>query len=93
MGTTWQTKWGARRVREDPPTIEEALIAAESLTGDPTERVEIAAALMGVSVDEVRALAAKRANLSRGRTLVAGRTRAVLVEYKQPRSVRPAARR
>jgi hypothetical protein len=47
MGTTWKTKWGARRVRKDPPTIEEALIAAESLTSDLAQRVEIAASLMG----------------------------------------------
>ena len=93
MSTTWKTKWGARRVREDPPTIEEALIAAESLADDLAQRVEIAAALMGVSPDEVRALASKQANLSRGRsTLVAGRNRAVVVEYKRPRTIRsPAA--
>ncbi|MFZ1962319.1 MAG: hypothetical protein WAU78_02420 [Roseiarcus sp.] len=93
MSTTWKTKWGARRVREDPPTIEDALIAAESLTDDLAQRVEIAAALMGVSPDEVRALASKQANLSRGRsTLVAGRNRAVVVEYKRPRTIRsPAA--
>ena len=48
MSTTWNTKWGARRVRKDPPTIEEALIAAESLTDDPDQRIEIAASLMGV---------------------------------------------
>jgi len=35
MSTTWKTKWGARRVRKDPPTIEEALIASEALTDDP----------------------------------------------------------
>jgi len=92
MGTTWKTKWGARRVREDPPTIEEALIAAESLAYDLSQRVEIAAALMGVSPEEVRALASKQANLSRGRsTLVAGRNRAVVVEYKRPRTIRPPA--
>ena len=34
MDSTWHTKWGARRVRKDPPTIEEALIAAESMTDD-----------------------------------------------------------
>jgi hypothetical protein len=90
MGTTWKTKWGARRVRRDPPTIEEALIAAESLTDDLAQRIEIAAALMGVSPDEVRALASKQASLSRGRsTLVNGRNRAVVVEYKRPRTIRP----
>lgn len=92
MGTTWKTKWGVRRVRKDPPTIEEALIAAESLTDDLAQRVDIAAALMGVSPDEVKVLAAKQASLSRGRsTLVAGRNRAVVVEYKRPRTIQPPA--
>ena len=92
MSTTWKTKWGARRVRKDPPTIEEALIAAESLTNDLAQRIEIAASLMGVPADEIRALAAKQASLSRGRsTLVAGRNRAVVVEYKRPRTIRPSA--
>ncbi len=35
MSATWKTKWGVRRVRRDTPTIEEALIAAESLANDP----------------------------------------------------------
>ncbi len=91
MGITWKTKWGVRRVRRDSPTIEEALIAAESLAGDPAKRAEIAASLMGVPVEEVKALAAKQAAKSRGRaSLVAGRTRAVVVEYTRPRSVRPS---
>jgi hypothetical protein len=87
MSTTWKTKWGARRVRKDPPTIEEALIAAEALADDPAQRAEIAASLMGVSVDDVKALAMKQAAQSRGRaTLVNGRNRAVVVEYKRPRT-------
>jgi hypothetical protein len=86
MSATWKTKWGVRRVRRDTPTIEEALIAAESLAGDPAQRAEIAAALMGLPVDEVKVLAAKQAARTRGRaSLVAGRTRAVVVEYKRPR--------
>ena len=86
MAATWKTKWGVRRVRRDTPTIEEALIAAESLANDPGQRAEIAASLMGVPVDEVRVLAAKQAAKTRGRaSLVAGRTRAVVVEYKRPR--------
>ena len=86
MSTTWKTKWGVRRVRRDTPTVEEALIAAESLAADPVQRAEIAATLMGVPVEEVRALAAKQAARTRGRaSLVAGRTRAVVVEYKRPR--------
>ena len=86
MTATWKTKWGVRRVRRDTPTVEEALIAAESLAADPVQRAEIAATLMGVPVEEVRALAAKQAARMRGRSsLVAGRTRAVVVEYKRPR--------
>ena len=86
MSATWKTKWGVRRVRRDTPTVEEALIAAESLAADPVQRAEIAATLMGVPVDEVKALAAKQAARTRGRaSLVAGRTRAVVVEYKRPR--------
>ena len=89
MGATWKTKWGMRRVRKENPTVEEALIAAESLAEDPAQRAQIAASLMGVPVEEVQALAAKQAAKTRGRaSLVAGRTRAVVVEYKRPRSVR-----
>ena len=90
MGATWKTKWGMRRVRQDTPTIEEALIAAESLADDPAQRAQIAAQLMGVPVEEVQVLAAKQAARTRGRaSLVAGRTRAVVVEYKRPRTIRP----
>ena len=90
MAATWKTKWGVRRVRRDNPTIEEALVAAESLADDLAQRAEIAASLMGLPVEEVQALAAKHAAKTRGRaSLVAGRTRAVVVEYKRPRTVRP----
>ena len=54
MAATWKTKWGVRRVRRETPTIEEALIAAESLAADPAQRAEIAASLMGVPVEEVK---------------------------------------
>jgi hypothetical protein len=90
MAATWKTKWGMRRVRRDNPTIEEALVAAESLAADPAQRAEIAASLMGLPVEEVQVLAAKHAAKTRGRaSLVAGRTRAVVVEYKRPRTARP----
>jgi len=91
MAATWKTKWGVRRVRRDNPTIEEALVAAESLAQEPAQRAEIAASLMGLPVEEVQVLAAKHAAKTRGRaSLVAGRTRAVVVEYTRPRTVRPA---
>ena len=56
MSATWKTKWGVRRVRRDTPTIEEALIAAESLANDAGQRAEIAASLMGIPVDEVKSV-------------------------------------
>lgn len=91
MATTWKTKWGVRRVRRDNPTVEEALIAAESLADDPAQRAQIAASLMGLPVEDVQALAQKHAAKTRGRaSLVTGRTRAVVVEYKRPRTFRPS---
>ena len=55
----WKTKYGPRRVRNDAPTLEEAIIAAQGLSDSLDEQAEIAAALMGVSRDEVRAQLAK----------------------------------
>jgi len=92
MSAVWNTKWGTRRVRVSPPTIEEAFIAAESLTEDFGQRIEIAASLMGVSVEDVRAQASKFSPHANGRpTLVTGRGRAVVVQYKRPRVARPSA--
>ncbi len=87
MSTVWKTKWGPRRVRKEPPNIDEALQAAESITDDPAAKIEIAATLMGITVEAVRQQASKRATISmKGRpSLVAGKTRAVVVEYKRPR--------
>ena len=59
MSTTWKTKYGPRRVRNDPPTLEEAIFAARGLTDDVQEQVEIAAGLMEVAAEEVRAALAK----------------------------------
>ena len=90
MSAVWDTKWGKRRVRQNPPTLEEAFIAAESLTDDFGQRIEIAASLMGAPIEEVKAQAAKFALHANGRpTIVAGRGRAVVVQYKRPRIARP----
>jgi hypothetical protein len=88
MSTTWKTKWGPRRVRREPPTLDEALIAAEAMAQDTESRAEIASQLMGVPVEEVRVLLARQHSQTRGRaTLVNGRSRAVVVEYKRPRTI------
>ena len=55
MSVTWMTKYGARRVRHDPPTLAEAIAAAQGLTNDPQGQVQIAADLMGATVADVRA--------------------------------------
>ena len=51
------------RVRREPPTIEEAILAAEGLTDDSQAQLEIAAGLMGVTEDEVRPHLARMARL------------------------------
>jgi hypothetical protein len=57
------------RVRYDPPTLDEAVFAAQGLSENLVEQAEIAAALMDVTVEEVRPLiqkaAARKANGSR----------------------------
>ena len=49
------------RVRREPPTIVEAVAAAQDLADDVEQQVEIAAGLIGLPVDEIRphVLAAK----------------------------------
>ena len=54
MSEVWETKDGRRRIRRDPPTLEEAVVAAQGLTDDFKGQVEIVASLMEVSVDEAR---------------------------------------
>jgi hypothetical protein len=55
MSSTWNTKYGSRRVRHDPPTLKEAIVAAQGLTDELQEQIEIAAALMDLPVEAVRA--------------------------------------
>ena len=45
---------GPPRVRHEPPTIDEAVSAAQDLAHDVEQRVVIAAGLMGLPEDEVR---------------------------------------
>ena len=55
MSVTWKTKYGMRSVRVDPPpTVEDALFAAEGLTPIVEQRVAIAAGLLLATIEEVR---------------------------------------
>ena|SRR5208282_405123 len=89
MSEVWETKDGRRRVRRDPPTLEEAVAAAQGLTDDFKDQVEIVASLMEVSVDEARG-AVLRMGQRRGADHVTvtsrlGAPRAVVVERRTPR--------
>ena len=55
MSADWNTKYGTRRVRHDPPTLEEAIFAAVGITDDQEAQAEIAASLMGLPLDVVQA--------------------------------------
>ena len=56
MRVTWKTKYGIRSVRvEPPPTVEDALFAAEGLTRNVEQQITIAAGLLEVSIEEARA--------------------------------------
>ena len=89
MTEVWETKDGRRRVRRDPPSLEEAVVAAQGLTDDFKGQVEIVASLMEVSVDEARG-AVLRMGQRRGVNHVTvtdrvGAPRAVVVERRTPR--------
>ncbi|MGJ5091639.1 hypothetical protein ACQR18_06140 [Bradyrhizobium oligotrophicum] len=53
MSEDWNTKYGPRRVRCDPPTLEEAIFAASGITDDVQAQAEIASALMGLPLEQV----------------------------------------
>lgn len=65
MSEIWQTKFGLRRVRQDPPTLEEAIAAAQGLSDELEEQIEIAAGFMSMPIDAVRAEVLKAAKLAK----------------------------
>jgi hypothetical protein len=99
MSETWNTKFGPRRVRRDPPTLKEAIAAAQGLTDELSAQIEIAASLMGLPVDAVRTEVMQAAPERKSVRLTIGSprerggpTRTVIVERKPARrmiGVRP----
>lgn len=97
MSEVWNTKDGRRRVRRDPPTVEDAVLAAQGLTDEPSEQVEIVASLMQIPTEEARGAVlrlAQRKDVNVNRITVATRStrpgqasgaRAVVVERRAPR--------
>ena len=82
MSEDWQTKYGTRRVRRDPPTLEEAIFAAVGITDDHEAQAEIAAALMGMPFEEVLVEVKKT-----GRAVARSATRIIAGEQGAQRAV------
>jgi hypothetical protein len=94
MSTIWKTKYGPRRVRHDPPTLDEAIFAARGLTDDVQQQVEIAAGLMELPLEQVREALRKSPAPRKSAPTVAftsrgGAERSVVVERKTTRRVLP----
>jgi hypothetical protein len=89
MSEIWETKDGLRRVRRDPPTLEDAVLAAQGLTDDLDGQIEIVASLMDVGISEARSAVLRMGQRKDvNRFTVAGRggmARAVVVERRTPR--------
>jgi hypothetical protein len=81
MSEDWNTKYGSRRVRRDPPTLDEAIFAAMGITDDLDQQAEIAAALMGLPLEAVQPEVRKA-----GRT-AARSTRVIAGEQGAQRSI------
>ena len=93
MSEVWNTKYGPRRVRFDPPTLNEAIAAARGLTDDLQLQAEIAASLMDLPVEAVRAELLRTAPPRGSAQIVTdgreGTARTVIVEHKRSRGRRP----
>jgi hypothetical protein len=89
MSEVWETKDGLRRVRRDPPTIDDAVLAAQGLAEDLEGQIEIVVALMSVPAEEARRAVLKMRRPDSRLTIPGrcGATRAVVVERKSPRRV------
>jgi hypothetical protein len=91
MSAEWNTKQGTRRVRVEPPTLEEAIFAAAGVTEVHQEQAEFAAALTGTPVETVLAViqkeARKAARTGRVVSIPSGTQRAIVVERRPSRAI------
>ncbi|HEX4408589.1 MAG TPA: hypothetical protein VH206_07445 [Xanthobacteraceae bacterium] len=89
MTEVWDTKDGRRRVRRDPPTIDDAVLAAQGLADDVDGQVEIVMSLMTVTTEEARSAVLRLAQRKDTSHLTvagrAGTARTVVVERRAPR--------
>jgi hypothetical protein len=91
MSEDWNTKYGTRRVRRDPPTLEEAIFAAMGITEDLDQQAEIAASLMGLPLEAVQTEVKKASRTAARSTRVIageqGAQRSIVVERKVSRRI------
>lgn len=90
MSEVWNTKYGKRRVRNEPATLEDAIFAAQGLTDDLEAQIEIATSLIDLPREDVKAALTKKAPLRLNTTRIAsksqnGQVRAVVVERRPAR--------
>ena len=74
-------------MRHEPPSIDEAVNAARDLTADIGQQVEIAAALMGLSDEEVREYVSKQKPEPRVAASSESGARVVIVKRRLPASL------
>ncbi len=96
MTVTWNTKYGSRKVRHDPPTLKEAIAAAQDLSDKLQDQIEIAAGFMDLPVEDVRAEVMKSALPRSAARIVTssgreGGSRTVIVERKSRRIIKQNA--
>lgn len=94
MSEVWNTKYGKRRVRREPATLDDAVFAAQGLTDDLESQVEIASSLIDLPREVVKAALVKKSPLRLEKARIAttsanGQTRAVVVERRPTRRLAP----
>ena len=81
--------WSRRRTRYDPPSLDEAIAAAQGLTDQIENKIAIAAQLIGLSEDEIRnrvLLAHAQAHQSRSALIRGRQTEVVVIKRRSPRA-------
>jgi hypothetical protein len=82
------------RVRYEPPTLEEAVFAAQGLCSDIEDQVAIACALTGLVEADVRRVAQRMVHPTPSSTTISAMSlrRPVVVERRSPRPLRGMGR-
>jgi hypothetical protein len=80
------------RVRYEPPTLDEAIFAAQGMSDNPAAQIEMVASLMGLPEEEVRTRVLAQAPTRGGTQQVVmttrnGMQRSVVVQRKTPRRI------